>query len=82
MHKAKRLPHAERLHLEYLPPYCPECNSVEHIGDEVRKKGFANRYFETLEGVEVQLKTQLELLGADTSRLRSLCLFDWIKAQL
>jgi len=81
-HKAKRLPRAERLHLEYLPPYCPECNPVEHIWDEIREKGFANRYFETLEGVEVQLKTQLELLGADTPRLRSLCLFDWIKAEL
>ena len=81
-HKAKRLPRAERLRLEYLPAYSPECNPVEHVWDEIREKGFANRYFETLEAVEAQLKTQLELLGADTPRLRSLCLFDWIKTAL
>jgi transposase len=81
-HKAKRLPRAERMHLEYLPAYSPECNPVEHVWDEIREKGFANRYFETLEAVETQLKTQLELLGADTPRLRSLCLFDWIKTEL
>lgn len=81
-HKAKRLPRPERLHLVHLPAYCPECNPVEHIWDEVREKGFANVYFETLDAVQAQLKTQLELLGTDTDRLRSLCLFDWIHSTL
>ena len=81
-HKAKRLPRAERLQLVYLPAYSPECNPVEHIWDEVREKGFANHYFETLDAVGIQLKTQLELLAADIHRLRSLCLFDWINTQL
>lgn len=81
-HKAKRLPVAERLHLVHLPPYSPECNPVEHIWDEIREKGFANRYFETLDAVEAQLKTHLELLAADTERLRSLCLFDWMQPAL
>jgi hypothetical protein len=47
--------------------------------NEVREKGFANQYFPTLDAVEVQLKTQLDLLSADASRLRKLTYFPWIK---
>lgn len=77
-HKARALPVAERLHLWYLPPYCPECNPSEHIWDETREKGFANQYFVTLNDVEVRLKTQLEELGSDAQRLRSLTCFPWL----
>jgi transposase len=78
-HKARALPVPERLRLLHLPPYCPECNPTEHIWDDVREKGFANRYFATLDAVEVGLKTQLMLLVADTARLRSLTLFPWVR---
>jgi transposase len=81
-HKARALPVPERLRLLHLPPYCPECNPTEHIWDEVREKGFANRYFATLDAVEVGLKTQLTLLTADTARLRSLTLFPWVREGL
>ena len=78
-HKARALPVPERLRLLHLPPYCPECNPTEHIWDDVREKGFANRYFAALDAVEVGLKTQLMLLAADTARLRSLTLFPWVR---
>ena len=78
-HKARALPVPERLRLLHLPPYCPECNPTEHIWDDVREKGFANRYFATLDAVEVGLKTQLMLLVADTACLRSLTLFPWVR---
>jgi hypothetical protein len=45
----------------------------------VREKGFANRFFATLDAVEVGLKTQLDLLSADPDRLRSLTCFPWIR---
>ena len=78
-HKAKALPVPERMRMLHLPPYCPECNPTEHIWDEVREKGFANRFFATLDAVEVGLKTQLTLLAADPDRLRSLTLFPWVR---
>ncbi|MBK9989929.1 MAG: IS630 family transposase [Verrucomicrobia bacterium] len=77
-HKSRQLPIPERLRLVYLPPYTPECNPSEHLWDELREKGFANQFFATLDAVEVQLKTQLELLAADSIRLRSLTAFPWI----
>lgn len=81
-HKAKALPVAERLRLWHLPPYSPECNPSEHIWDEIREKVFANEFFATLDDVEVRLKTQLEELAADASRLRSLTLFPWVESGL
>lgn len=78
-HKAKALPLPERLQLLYLPPYTPECNPTEHLWDEVREIGFANRCFAPLDAVEVGLKTQLALLSADPDRLRSLTYFPWIR---
>lgn len=81
-HKAKALPLPERLSLLYLPPYTPECNPTEHIWDEVREKGFANRFFATLAAVEVGLKTQLDLLAADADRLRSITCFPWMRDEL
>lgn len=77
-HKSRRLPVPERLRLELLPAYTPECNPVEHVWDEVREKGFANRLFPDLDAVEARLKTELELLLHDPQRLRSLTCFPWI----
>lgn len=81
-HKARALPLPERLRLLHLPPYTPECNPTEHIWDEVREKAFANRFFATLDAVEVGLRTELELLAADRERLGSLTCFPWIKQAL
>ncbi len=81
-HKARALPVPERLRLLHLPPYCPECNPTEHLWDEVREKGFANRFFATFDAVEVGLRTQLDALTADPARLRSLTCFPWIRDSL
>jgi hypothetical protein len=78
-HKSKQLPVPERMRLEYLPPYTPECNPSEHIWDEVREKGFSNDLFATLDGVEVRLKTELEKLGCHQDQLASLTGFSWIR---
>ena len=77
-HKSKRLPVPERLRLELLPAYTPECNPTEHLWDEIREKGFANRFFATLDDVEVRLKTELTLLLDDPVRLRNLTAFPWL----
>ncbi len=77
-HKSKQLPVPERLRLELLPPYTPECNPTEHLWDETREKGFANQFFATLGAVEVRLETELTLLLHDPQRLRRLTCFPWI----
>ena len=77
-HKSKQLPVPERLRLELLPPYTPECNPTEHVWDETREKGFANQFFADLAGVEVRLETELLLLLNDPPRLRKLTCFPWI----
>lgn len=78
-HKAKRLNIPENMRLEFLPPYTPECNPVEHVWDEVREKNFANRLFHALEDVEVCLETGLHDLGKDSKRLASLTKFSWLE---
>ena len=72
----------ERLRLELLPAYTPECNPTEHVWDETRGKGFANQFFADLAGVEVRLETELLLLLNDPPRLRKLTCFPWIPAGL
>jgi transposase len=81
-HKSRALPVAERMRLEYLPPYTPECNPSEHIWDEVREKGFANELFASLDGVEVRLRTELENLACHRKELASLTCFEWLKEGL
>lgn len=74
--KARALPVLERL--LHLPPDCQECNPTERIWDEVHEKSFANRFFATLDAVEVGSKTQLDELAADPARLGRLTCFPWI----
>ena len=50
-HKSKSLVIPENMELTYIPPYTPEMNPIEQIWAEIRKKGFANQIFHTLEDV-------------------------------
>lgn len=37
--------------LYHIPPYTPEMNPIEQIWKEIRKRGFRNEVFATLENV-------------------------------
>ena len=78
-HKAKALNIPPHMRLEFLPPYTPECNPVEHVWDEVREKGFANRLFATLDDVEARLKTEPALLAESLEQLGQLTWFTWLR---
>ncbi len=39
----------------YIPPYTPEMNPIEQIWKEIRKRGFRNEVFATLEKVVSRL---------------------------
>jgi len=50
-HRSKTLVVPENIRLFYLPPATPELNPVEQIWKEIRKRGFRNDIFQTLEKV-------------------------------
>ncbi len=50
-HKSKALIVPDNIVLFYIPPYTPEMNPIEQIWKELRKRGFKNEVFSTLEKV-------------------------------
>lgn len=54
-HKSKALVVPENVVLFFIPPYTPEMNPIEQIWKELRKRGFKNEIFATLEKVVLRL---------------------------
>ncbi len=50
-HKSKALKIPENIELIFIPPYTPEMNPIEQIWKEIRKIGFRNEVFSTLQNV-------------------------------
>lgn len=50
-HKSAGLDLPENIILFHIPPYTPEMNPIEQIWKEIRKRGFRNEVFSTLEKV-------------------------------
>lgn len=54
-HKSAALCIPENIQLFFLPPYTPEMNPIEQIWKEIRKIGFRNEVFASLEKVVSRL---------------------------
>ena len=65
-HKAKKLQIPKNIELFYIPPYTPEMNPIEQIWKELRKLGFRNEVFATLEKVVDRLCDTICALTNDT----------------
>ena len=50
-HRAKALSVPSNIFLHFIPPYTPEMTPIEQIWKEIRKRGFKNEIFATLEKV-------------------------------
>ena len=50
-HKSAALKIPENIELFHIPPYTPEMNPIEQIWKEIRKRGFRNEVFASLEKV-------------------------------
>ncbi len=50
-HKSKALMVPDNIVLFFIPPYTPEMNPIEQIWKELRKRGFKNEAFSSLEKV-------------------------------
>ena len=75
-HKAKALVIPERITLTFIPPYTPEMNPIEQIWKEIRKRGFRNEVFPTLEKVIDRLCDVIKNLPA--SVIQSITGRQWI----
>ncbi|GAA4074053.1 hypothetical protein GCM10022410_19080 [Amphibacillus indicireducens] len=60
----------------HIPPYTPEMNPIEQIWAEIRKRGFANQIFQTLEKVVDTLCETINSLTPDV--IKSITHRKWV----
>ena len=77
-HKSKMLQVPDNIVLFHIPPYTPEMNPIEQIWKELRKIGFRNEFFSSLEKVVDRLCDTICRLSPDL--IRSITGRDWIIA--
>ncbi|MBF0806688.1 MULTISPECIES: transposase, partial [unclassified Streptococcus] len=66
------------IEFSFIPPYTPEMNPIEQVWAEIRKLGFKNKVFKTLDDVIDQLQEVIQNLS--TSQLQSIVRREWISA--
>jgi putative transposase len=75
-HRAKALQIPKNIRLLFLPPATPEMNPIEQIWKEIRKRGFRNEIFHTLNHVVNRLCDTICSLTHDT--IKSITAREWI----
>ena len=75
-HRSKELEIPLNIQFFFLPPATPELNPIEQVWKEIRKLGFKNETFQTLEKVVDRLCNVIRSLSADT--IKSITGRDWI----
>ena len=74
-HKSQTLMIPENIEFVFIPPYTPEMNPIEQVWAEIRKRGFKNRAFKTLN--EVIDKLQEVIQNLHWSDLKSIVRRKW-----
>ena len=77
-HKSKTLNVPQNTVIFHIPPYTPEMNPIEQIWKEIRKRGFRNEIFATLEKVVDRLCDTIHNLSEHT--ISSITGRTWIRA--
>jgi putative transposase len=75
-HRSKTLTLPPNIRLLHLPPASPEMNPIEQIWKEIRKRGFKNEVFQTLDKVMDRLCDTICSLTTDV--VMSITKRDWI----
>ena len=75
-HKSGSLKIPENIELVFIPPYMPEMNPIEQIWKEIRKRGFKNEVFKSLQKVVDRLCDTICSLSNDT--IKSITGRNWI----
>ena len=64
--------------IQILPPYSPELNPTENIWEEIREKGFYNRFFPDLDSLEEHLLSEVQRLENSPEITHSIVSWPWI----
>jgi len=75
-HRSNGLAIPENIRILHIPPYTPEMNPIEQIWKELRKSGFRNELFKTLDKVVDRLCDTINSLTCET--VKSITGRDWI----
>jgi len=75
-HRSEALEIPKNIRLFYLPPATPEMNPIEQIWKEIRKRGFRNEVFQTLDKVVDRLCGTICSLSNQT--VKSITARNWI----
>ena len=76
-HKSTTLEIPSNVELAFIPPYTPEMNPIEQVWKEIRKRGFKNKAFQTLEAVIDKLQEVIQ--GLEKSVLKSTVSRQWTR---
>ena len=77
-HRSKELKVPGNIQILGLPPYSPDFNPQENIWDELREKHFANRVFQDMDAVEINLVSALLNLESTPEKVKSITGWKWI----
>ena len=77
-HKSQTLNIPKNIEFTVIPPYTPEMNPIEQVWAEIRKLGFKNKVFKTLNEVIDKLEEVIQTLTA--YQLKSIVHRDWTSA--
>jgi transposase len=77
-HSSKRLVAPSNIRLLALPPYAPELNPVEHLGDQLREKCVHNKVFSILDVLEDDLEMGLLAMENTPEVIQSITNWLWI----
>jgi len=76
-HKSVDLEVPENIEIMHIPPYTPEMNPAEQLWDEIREKGFANKFLKSLTAVIDRLCETVRNLTVEV--IKSLTGRKWIQ---
>jgi putative transposase len=79
-HRARAMVVPENIEVFPLLPYTPELNPIERIWKELRKRGFKNEVFATLENVVDRLCDTINSLSRET--VKSITGREWLTSVL
>ncbi|CIS23633.1 transposase family protein [Streptococcus pneumoniae] len=74
-HKSSTLKIPTNIGFTFIPPYTPEVNPIEQVWKEIRKRGFKNKAFRTLEDVMNQLQDVIQ--GLEKEVIKSIVNQRW-----
>lgn len=74
-YKSSTLEIPSNIELAFIPPYTPEMNPIEQVWKEIRKRGFKNKDFQTLEAVIDKLQEVIQGLEKSVLKIIGISMF-------